>query len=313
MLLPNPSCSDAKDRTTTRFISHESNAMQSVVFSSVEPQHMHVNSDLNSVSLPPSPQFDGTPPDLQSPIKASVSCSTDVGPKSAVDEHGLSEAIKKQEVTDVACSSGIGDVKTPSNTAPSHSGTGSYESADRIQSLGNLVQVADALRWDRGHLRDRCESLQTIVTSLYRDRIRPTVEEVQDRLCRCDWQVQESRYALKLCANQPDKYVIMSPEPSRPFQILLRCPPRWFKGWIVEETDCYSDDVWDGLEHFLVKHNVSFEGGVRGAALDLRSRAIPCLQGLALGELRHIIQVALGKRGLLEYVGCFITYRHRMQ
>jgi len=231
--------------------------------------------------------------------------------------------VVKSEPNSASCNTAPERTNTPSmaraqerihsNMRPSHGESVKQGLAKRALHCGTLADTAKKLQWSPERLRDRCNSLQTIIASMYRDRIEPTIAEVRHRLCQCGWPSQDSRMVLRLSTNQPDKFVIMPPGACMPIRILLHSPPPWFKGWIVDATDLYSPEVWSALELFLLQHRVTFEDGVHGAALDLRSRAVPSLQTLVLGELRHVIQLALGERDLLQYEGCSIKLSQRLQ
>jgi hypothetical protein len=133
---------------------------------------------------------------------------------------------------------------------------------------------------------------------------------------------------LKQLAGKPGKAV--SPELARReaaanlklrsepevFLVGFRVVPKWFQGFVDPlGPDVYPEAMWSKLAvyfHHLISDNLMngencwFQGGRYGAAKDLRGRQLPFLEGLSLGELSHIVQLALtneqgGGRGLLSY------------
>jgi hypothetical protein len=94
----------------------------------------------------------------------------------------------------------------------------------------------------------------------------------------------------------------------------FRVSPKWFEGFVDPMgPDLYPEEMWTKLAEYL--HTMLsddsenwFQGGRYGAAKDLRRRQLPFLEGRSLGELSHIVQLALtnehdcrGGRGLLSY------------
>lgn len=149
------------------------------------------------------------------------------------------------------------------------------------------------------------QSLRKCIESLYRDRLRPTLAEVQRRLTERSWGAEDLQAVLPLSAREPDTYEIVAPVDGKPLCIFLQKPPSWFEGWVDadrNETN-YSSDVWKSLEDFLREGKPVLEGGVNGAALALRQRALPHLQHLSLGEIRDLVKRAVAERGLLTYAG----------
>mmetsp|Transcript_90600 Transcript_90600/g.143110 ORF Transcript_90600/g.143110 Transcript_90600/m.143110 type:complete len:570 (+) Transcript_90600:75-1784(+) len=152
------------------------------------------------------------------------------------------------------------------------------------------------------HLR----ALRSCVDSLYRDRIEPSLGEVQQRLLKKGWNFQEVQATLPLCARQVKEYDIKLPIDGCQVLILLRTPPSWFDGWISEtqseNRSFISPDVWDVLAAFLKAECPSLGGSINGAAQELRQLSLPVpLQQLSLGELREVVKAAIEEHGLLHY------------
>jgi hypothetical protein len=97
------------------------------------------------------------------------------------------------------------------------------------------------------------------------------------------------------------------------FLVGFRIVPEWFQGFMDPlGPDVYPEEMWTALAVYLhhqiseVGENGWFQGGRYGAAKELRRLDLPFLRGRSLGELSHIVQLALtneqgGGRGLLSY------------
>jgi len=160
-------------------------------------------------------------------------------------------------------------------------------------------------------LRWRQEALRACVESLYRDRLEPTLFEVQRRLCDdCGWRIAEAQAAPLLAARAPQLFMVAAPGAmGEPVRLQLVKTPSWFQGWVggaaagVQE-DPYPEKLWTALAEFLAKdESMVLQGGIDGAALALRHFALPQLHHLSLGELRDVVRRAVAERGLLTYTG----------
>eukprot|EP00746_Dinoflagellata_sp_MGD_P010948 gnl/MRDRNA2_/MRDRNA2_122804_c0_seq1.p1 gnl/MRDRNA2_/MRDRNA2_122804_c0~~gnl/MRDRNA2_/MRDRNA2_122804_c0_seq1.p1 ORF type:complete len:545 (+),score=92.49 gnl/MRDRNA2_/MRDRNA2_122804_c0_seq1:79-1713(+) len=93
----------------------------------------------------------------------------------------------------------------------------------------------------------------------------------------------------------------------------FRIAPEWFTGFVDPlGPDVYPEEMWIKLAaylHILIcdnGQNHSFQSSRYGVAQELHSQQLQFFQGRSLGELRHIVQLALtsehdGGRGLLRY------------
>jgi len=180
----------------------------------------------------------------------------------------------------------------------------------RQRQLPGLL-AADDMRRERFSL-----AILSCVEGLYRDRIAPTLGEVQMRLRRdraAGWLDCEVRAAvLPICAREAEKYVLSPPFDGEPPRVLLKSPPAWFEGWVdIEATDTdgsYCDEVEKALREVLLSSGnaespLCLSGGVSGAALQLRGfPKLPLvLRRLSLGQIEHVLELALGRGGLLKY------------
>jgi hypothetical protein len=97
----------------------------------------------------------------------------------------------------------------------------------------------------------------------------------------------------------------MPPSASRLPIILLVKEPKWFEGFVDVESpdDNYSADAWSALSSFLNDDNIVLPSQAYQAALELRQLYLPHVQCLALGEVEHMVRLAMGKRKLLMHHG----------
>jgi hypothetical protein len=76
---------------------------------------------------------------------------------------------------------------------------------------------------------------------------------------------------------------------------------------VESQEDSYRQDVWDAFSAFLLSAGgavpVSLPSVPHAAAQELQRRQLPFFQGLSLGELEHIVRLAIGKRRLLCHLG----------
>merc|ERR1712066_95041 len=84
--------------------------------------------------------------------------------------------------------------------------------------------------------------------------------------------------------------------------IFFNSDPPWFKGWIDIDSpeDPYDESMWQVFEAFLDDEQ-SFAGGRYGMATELVQRHLPFLENYSLGEICHIVQLAIQKRKLIVY------------
>jgi len=156
--------------------------------------------------------------------------------------------------------------------------------------------------------------IHSCIASLYGDRIKPVQSQVQRRLREGGGTSEAVLSAiLPLCARLPDLFRIMPPMQGEQPVILLTHDPRWFRGWIDPQSpnDGYAPEVWDAFIAAMRTGTRSLPTPHFRAAEALRSRGVPHLAELALGELEHIVRLALGSRRLLEHHGdSFRLARH---
>eukprot|EP00971_Amphidinium_carterae_P282359 5605594-Amphidinium_carterae.1 len=141
--------------------------------------------------------------------------------------------------------------------------------------------------------------IQTCVGSLYRDRLKPTLNHLQRRMKERAASAAEIQAVMPLCARASEKYWIVPPMNGEQPVVLLRKEPPDFKGWVDVENpeDIYSQDTWQAVCHLLkdTLGSLSFSSQPQQAARELQDLDVPALRGLATAELEHIIRLCLGK------------------
>lgn len=163
--------------------------------------------------------------------------------------------------------------------------------------------------------------LSQILEELYVDRIYPTLITMKSRLGDCPATGAATELSappgieqlLAVAASDPAAYVIQTDARGDPVGLTLRHEPAGFLGWVDPngDDDPYNEDFWLELGAYLedlamratlagevARH--SLEGGRFGVAKFLREKDLPCLRGMCLGELCHVVQLAI-RRGLLIY------------
>lgn len=147
------------------------------------------------------------------------------------------------------------------------------------------------------------KNLYSCVMSLYRDRIRPVQSTLQRRLRESSLSDTVVLAVLPLCAREPETYRIMPPMQGQQPVILLVEEPSWFVGWVDVENpeNPYSSDAWEAFLSFLRSENAVLPCQPYQAAMELRRRNLPHLQKLSLGELEHVIRLALGRAWLKHH------------
>jgi len=140
------------------------------------------------------------------------------------------------------------------------------------------------------------------IEAFYRDRVAPTVQEVQHRLHQTGWSKLEAKAALALCAQDSHTYRVLPPSEDKLACIMLRIPPAWFKGWVDSEgPDSYPTAVWQAMEKLIARVSNKLHGGILEVAYCLQMHAKGLLQHYSLGTFRHLVALSLGQRELLTY------------
>mmetsp|Transcript_19417 Transcript_19417/g.56402 ORF Transcript_19417/g.56402 Transcript_19417/m.56402 type:complete len:517 (-) Transcript_19417:135-1685(-) len=161
-------------------------------------------------------------------------------------------------------------------------------------------EEAEALRkLGRDGLRDL---LTSTLESLYKDRIRPMANYVKGRLKERSSPDVVIRQFLDLYGQHSDLFKVNQADPDEA-SVFLVTEPTWFKGWVdLESTDDpYDEDMWQALKEFLEEGAHAFAGGRYGMARELVSRNLSFLAPYSLGEICHIVQLAIQHRKIIAY------------
>merc|ERR1711920_611664 len=79
-------------------------------------------------------------------------------------------------------------------------------------------------------------------------------------------------------------------------------------------ADTYPEELWSALSSYLDGMSfdeMSIPGGRYVCARVLMGRQLPFLRGQSLGQICHMVQIAISQRRLLGYrEGCLVPYRH---
>merc|ERR1719284_1152453 len=108
---------------------------------------------------------------------------------------------------------------------------------------------------------------------------------------------------VELYAQHPDLFQVINPAGAdEEATIYFVKEPSWFKGWIDIDSpnDPYDEELWKNLANFLDGEH-TFAGGRYGMARELMQRNLPFLKEHKLGEVCHIVQLAIQSRKLIVY------------
>jgi len=155
--------------------------------------------------------------------------------------------------------------------------------------------------------REAARSLLTdALTSLYEDRIKPSTLSVKGRLKERGTQDSILRCFVEIYRLLPDSFSV-TPSAAGGNQadecsIEFVKPPEGFKGWIDIDApdDPYDEALWKDFAEYL-KTGCEFAGGRYGMARELHKRSLPFLSKFSLGEVCHMVQLAIAKRKLVIY------------
>jgi len=147
-------------------------------------------------------------------------------------------------------------------------------------------------------------TLTTTLESLYEDRIKPMANYVKGRLKERSCPELIVKNFVELYAQNSDLFIVQQPSQTQADEatIFFVTEPSWFKGWIDIDSpsDPYDETLWQELAKFLDGEH-TFAGGRYGMARELMQRNLPFLAPHALGEVCHIVQLAIQHRRLIVY------------
>lgn len=144
--------------------------------------------------------------------------------------------------------------------------------------------------------------LISTLESLYEDRIKPMANYVKGRLKERSCSEIMVKSFVELYMMYPDLFVVLNPNGGDEATMFFVKEPAWFKGWvdIDSPSDPYDEFMWQELAKFLNGEH-TFAGGRYGMARELIQRNLPFLAKHSLGEVCHIVQLAIQTRRLIVY------------
>lgn len=193
---------------------------------------------------------------------------------------------------------------TPSRTgADTRGGVGGGGGGARINDESSDRQLAGVLETLGGEgLR---QTLISALESLYEDRIKPMANYVKGRLKEKSTPEPLVKSFVDLYSQHADLFIVQQPPPGSQADevtIFFVKEPPWFKGWVDIDApdDPYDEVTWTELAKFLDCEH-SFAGGRYGMARELVHSNLPFLSHLSLGEVCHMVQLAIQHRRLIVY------------
>jgi len=146
------------------------------------------------------------------------------------------------------------------------------------------------------------QMLISTLESLYQDRIKPMANYIKGRLKERSVPDIIVKSFEDLYTQHPDLFDVQNPKSGEETTIYFHKPPAWFKGWVDIDSpdDPYDETMWKELAKFLDGEH-TFAGGRYGMARELMQRNLPFLANHSLGEVCHIVQLAIQHRRLIVY------------
>lgn len=144
--------------------------------------------------------------------------------------------------------------------------------------------------------------LVSTLESLYEDRIKPMANYVKGRLKERSCPEIMSKAFVELYQLYPDLFIVQNPNGGDEATMFFVTEPAGFKGWVDIDSpeDPYDEVMWSELAKFLNGEH-TFAGGRYGMARELMQRNLPFLANHSLGEVCHIVQLAIQHRRLIVY------------
>eukprot|EP00928_Gymnodinium_smaydae_P039393 TRINITY_DN26925_c0_g1_i2.p1 TRINITY_DN26925_c0_g1~~TRINITY_DN26925_c0_g1_i2.p1 ORF type:complete len:742 (-),score=181.92 TRINITY_DN26925_c0_g1_i2:207-2432(-) len=167
-----------------------------------------------------------------------------------------------------------------------------------------------------GSLFPTRENILDAVQSLCKDELRPYGRILRKRLG--EFAQSNGKEATSICDVERLRELCMF---YSDFEVEPLGEADWFvvaKGTsstfvdIYDEEDPYPEELWEAASDYfggLSEHEMNLPGGRYERAQGLRSLQLPFLSGYSLGQVNHIVQIAMTKRKLLGYLnGAIVPY-----
>jgi len=150
--------------------------------------------------------------------------------------------------------------------------------------------------------------LLAAVSSLYDDNLRPFGRLVRKRLGEIAMAHGESLIdgdlaRLRRTCNECS-FLSVEPGEGSEWSVLLKNREPTFID-VYSTVDAYHPELWTGIKNFLRQldeRGESLPGGRYSCARALLDSGLPSLQGCSLGEVCHIVQLAMSEKKLLGYL-----------
>jgi hypothetical protein len=165
------------------------------------------------------------------------------------------------------------------------------------------------------------EDVVAAVESLYVDELKPFGRILRKRVAEnaaanstCgageidgeDLPDVDSEYLRTICLGSPDMRV--ESEPGGDWSALIIGRQETFVD-IYSSCDNYPAEMWQAAAAYFERHDVCLPGGRYACAQRLYSQALPFLDDCSLGQISHIIQLAVSQKKILGYAdGSIVPY-----
>lgn len=155
------------------------------------------------------------------------------------------------------------------------------------------------------------------LASLYTDQLRPFGRILRKRLmeraetegrCLKDLDLSRLKAVCEGCS-----WLRVQPEDGGEWSVLHKALEQRFVD-VYSAVDCYPQAMWQAAAQYfdaLEGESTVLPGGRYACAQLLAARALAFLEGRTLGEISHIIQLAISQKKILGYLnGNVVPYRH---
>lgn len=162
----------------------------------------------------------------------------------------------------------------------------------------------------------RPEQLVAAVESLYNDRIRPDSRILKRRLVELNRDsglrtVDIDSAALRAAVAATPGLSVLPDDIGDWIAVLCNRRPNFIDAH--EKSDAYAPCLWEAFHHYVSSlsdpNEYRLPSSRYACAHELQARALPFFEGLTLGSLCHIVQLAVSKKNILGYRdGALVPY-----
>jgi hypothetical protein len=213
-------------------------------------------------------------------------------------------------------------------TEAGHIGVETDHSGDTSAVSQPAKAHCDPARIKPAPLRPSTEEVVAAVASLYFDRLKPYGRFLRKRIverhlmCSGDTEAQ-SKAQIGMCkqvlevdiehlravCDKSHHLEVMREDGGDWSVSLIGCPSHFVDAYST--VDSYPDRMWEDIADYLgnSEEHVKLPGGRYSCAQALLARQLPFFAGRSLGEINHIVQLAMTRRKLLGYLnGSVVPY-----